>query len=92
MIHTHDERLLPFLLAPEVLDLVEPLVGPNIGLWASHLISKPPLTGKATPWHEDSSYWNGRVSTHGGYLHTLACDRHGNYRKRGDGGHSRKPE
>ena len=63
MIHTRDERLLEFLLADEVLGLVEPLIGPNIGLWASHLICKPPLMGKATPWHEDSSYWNGRVST-----------------------------
>ncbi|MBC8101913.1 MAG: phytanoyl-CoA dioxygenase family protein [Cytophagales bacterium] len=63
MVHTRDERLLPFLLAEEVLDLVEPLIGPHIGLWASHFISKPPFMGKATPWHEDSSYWNGRVST-----------------------------
>jgi hypothetical protein len=63
MIHTHDPRLLEFLLSDEVLDLVEPVVGPNIGLWASHLISKPPRTGKATPWHEDSAYWDGRVST-----------------------------
>lgn len=62
-IHARDERLLEFLLADEVLDLVEPVVGPNIGLWSSHFISKPPFTGKATPWHEDSTYWNGRVST-----------------------------
>ena len=41
MIHTRDERLLEFLFADEVLDLVEPLIGPNIGLWASHLICKP---------------------------------------------------
>ncbi|BDI32500.1 syringomycin biosynthesis enzyme [Capsulimonas corticalis] len=62
-IHFRDARLLEFLLSDEVLDLVEPVVGPNIGLWSSHFISKPPFTGKATPWHEDSSYWNGRVST-----------------------------
>ncbi len=76
MIHTRDARLLPFLLAPEVLDLVEPLIGPNIGLWASHLISKPPFTGKATPWHEDSAYWDGRVSTMEGICTVwLAIDR-----------------
>lgn len=63
MAHTRDPRLLPFLLDDALLDLVEPLIGPNIGLWASHFISKPPFMGKATPWHEDSSYWNGRVST-----------------------------
>ena len=66
MIHTRDARLFEFLLADEVLDLVEPLIGSDIGLWASHLISKAPYTGKATPWHEDSSYWNGRVSTMAG--------------------------
>lgn len=66
MVHTRDPRLLEFLLADEILDLVEPLVGANIGLWSSHFISKPPRVGKATPWHEDSSYWNGRVSTMAG--------------------------
>jgi chlorinating enzyme len=66
MMHLRDPRLLDFLLADEVLDLIEPIVGPNIGLWASHFICKPPRTGKATPWHEDSSYWNGRVSTMAG--------------------------
>jgi hypothetical protein len=55
MIHVRDPRLLPFLLSEEVLDLVEPVVGPDIGLWSSHFISKAPRTGKATPWHEDSA-------------------------------------
>ncbi len=40
-IHFRDSRLLKFLLSDEVLDLVEPLVGPDIGLWSSHFISKP---------------------------------------------------
>ncbi len=76
MVHLHDPRLFEFLLAPEVLDLVEPLVGPDIGLWASHFISKPPRTGKATPWHEDSAYWNGRISTMEGVTTVwLALDR-----------------
>ncbi len=59
--HFRDERLLKFLLADEVLDLVEPVIGPNIGLWSSHFISKEPLVGKQTPWHEDSAYWKGRM-------------------------------
>jgi hypothetical protein len=63
MPHLRDARLLEFLLDDEILDLIEPVVGPNIGLWASHFISKQPFQGKATPWHEDSAYWNGRVST-----------------------------
>lgn len=60
--HFRDERLLEFLLADEVLDLVEPIIGPNIGLWSSHFICKDPHVGRATPWHEDSAYWNGRLS------------------------------
>jgi ectoine hydroxylase-related dioxygenase (phytanoyl-CoA dioxygenase family) len=61
--HFQDERLLEFLLSDEVLDLVEPIVGPNIALWSSHFICKDPYIGRATPWHEDSSYWQGRVSS-----------------------------
>ena len=76
VMHVRDARLLEFLLSEEVLDLVEPVVGPNIGLWSSHFISKSPRTGKATPWHEDSSYWNGRVSTMAGICTVwLALDR-----------------
>ena len=60
-IHFRDARLLEFLMCDEVMELVIPLIGPNVGLWSSHFICKPPLTGKATPWHEDSSYWNGRM-------------------------------
>ncbi len=75
-IHFRDARLLEFLLCDEVLDLVEPLVGPDIGLWSSHFISKPPFTGKATPWHEDSTYWSGRISTMEGIVTVwLALDR-----------------
>jgi ectoine hydroxylase-related dioxygenase (phytanoyl-CoA dioxygenase family) len=62
--HFRDPRLLEFLLSEEVLDLVEPLVGPDIALWTSHFISKDPFTGRATPWHEDSAYWNGRFDSY----------------------------
>ncbi len=59
--HFEDRRLLDYLLAPAVLDLVECIIGPNIALWSSHFISKDPLVGRATPWHEDSTYWTGRL-------------------------------
>ncbi len=62
--HFEDSRLLEFLLSDEALDLVEPIIGPNIGLWSSHFISKDPYTGRPTPWHEDSAYWEGRVSSY----------------------------
>ncbi len=76
VIHFRDPRLLEFLLSDEVLDLVEPVVGPDIGLWSSHFICKLPKVGKATPWHEDSAYWNGRISTMAGICTVwLAIDR-----------------
>ncbi|RKN80480.1 phytanoyl-CoA dioxygenase family protein [Paenibacillus ginsengarvi] len=62
--HFRDERLLEFLLSDEVLDLVEPIIGPNIMLWSSHFICKDPLVGRATPWHEDSAYWKGRLDNY----------------------------
>jgi ectoine hydroxylase-related dioxygenase (phytanoyl-CoA dioxygenase family) len=74
--HFRDERLLEFLLSNEVLDLVEPIIGPNIGLWSSHFISKDPYTGRATPWHEDSAFWKGRLSRYDGIVTVwLAIDR-----------------
>lgn len=59
--HFKDHRLFEFLVSEEVMNLVEPVLGPNIGLWSSHFISKEPFSGRATPWHEDSSYWKGRL-------------------------------
>lgn len=76
VIHFRDARLLDIVLSDAVLDLVEPVVGPNIGLWSTHFIAKPPKVGKATPWHEDSAYWDGRVSTMEGICTVwLALDR-----------------
>ena len=58
--HFEEKRLFDFLMADEVLDVVEDLIGPNIGLWSSHFICKEPQNGGRTPWHEDSAYWEGR--------------------------------
>ena len=57
MPHLQDTALFEWLFADEVLDIVESIVGPDIALWSSHFISKPPRTGKRVGWHEDSSYW-----------------------------------
>lgn len=54
-------RLFDWLLADEVLDLVEAFIGPDIALWSSHFISKPPGDGLIVPWHEDSAYWGKRL-------------------------------
>jgi chlorinating enzyme len=59
--HFVDTKLFEWLLADEILDLVEPIIGPDIGLWSSHFICKPKGNGKRVPWHEDSFYWKGRL-------------------------------
>lgn len=55
--HFDDPTLFRWLLAGEVLDLVEGLVGPDITLFSSHFICKPKGDGRRVPWHEDSAYW-----------------------------------
>ena len=60
--HFTDPALFEWLFAAEVLDLVEPLIGPDIALFSSHFICKPKGNGKRVPWHEDSSYWRGMLS------------------------------
>ena len=55
--HFRDVKLFEWLLADEVLDVVESLIGPDIALWSSHFICKPAGRGKRVPWHEDSAYW-----------------------------------
>ena len=40
-----------------LVDIAELFVGPNIALFASHYISKPPFTGKPVLWHQDSAFW-----------------------------------
>lgn len=40
-----------------LLDLVEPIIGPDIALFASHYICKPGGDGLPVLWHQDGSYW-----------------------------------
>ena len=40
-----------------LLDIAELFVGPNVALFASHYISKPPSDGQPVLWHQDGSYW-----------------------------------
>jgi phytanoyl-CoA hydroxylase len=42
---------------PHLLDIAQLFIGPDIALFASHYISKPPYDGKAVLWHQDGSYW-----------------------------------
>ena len=74
--HFADPRLLDYLIDDSVLDTVEQLIGPDIGLWSSHFISKEPKIGRATPWHSDAGYWKGRFDVFTGIITVwLAIDR-----------------
>lgn len=55
--HFQYPQLFEWLFAKEILDLVEPITGPDIALFSSHFICKPRGNGKRVPWHEDSHYW-----------------------------------
>jgi hypothetical protein len=55
--HFGDPKLNEWALAPEVVDLVEPLLGPDIILFSTHFVCKPQGDGRRVPWHEDSAYW-----------------------------------
>jgi ectoine hydroxylase-related dioxygenase (phytanoyl-CoA dioxygenase family) len=81
--HYRDARLLDFLLSDEVLDWIEPLIGPDIALWSSHFISKDPFTGRATPWHEDSAFWEGRFDSYDNIVTVWLALEDGSYRVNG---------
>jgi phytanoyl-CoA hydroxylase len=40
-----------------LLDVAEQFIGPNIALFASHYISKPPFDGQPVLWHQDGAFW-----------------------------------
>src|SRR5438445_40587 len=43
--------------APKLLDRVEQLLGPDLVLLYSHIMSKPP-GGRRVAWHQDGPYWH----------------------------------
>jgi hypothetical protein len=55
--HFTDTALFEWLFDPNVLDLVEDILGPDIDLFSSHFIAKPAGGSMRVPWHEDSNYW-----------------------------------
>lgn len=57
--HFRHPELMRWLLHDAVLDVVEPLLGPDIAVFSSHFICKPAHDGRRVPWHEDSAYWKG---------------------------------
>jgi len=50
----------PFMAAarhPQILDMVEQILGPDIVLWITRILCKPPAKGREVPWHQDGEYW-----------------------------------
>jgi ectoine hydroxylase-related dioxygenase (phytanoyl-CoA dioxygenase family) len=43
--------------SPDVLDLVEHAIGPDIVLWGCQVFCKPAGDGMEVPWHQDGHYW-----------------------------------
>ncbi|MBT7504998.1 MAG: phytanoyl-CoA dioxygenase family protein [Rhodospirillales bacterium] len=41
----------------DILDMVSQVAGEDLILWGTTLFGKPPLVGKATPWHQDADYY-----------------------------------
>jgi ectoine hydroxylase-related dioxygenase (phytanoyl-CoA dioxygenase family) len=40
-----------------LLDVAERFLGPDLALFASHYIAKPPADGQPVLWHQDAAYW-----------------------------------
>jgi ectoine hydroxylase-related dioxygenase (phytanoyl-CoA dioxygenase family) len=53
----YDLRFLEIARTPEILAMVQQILGPDIALWNSSLFAKPAADGQRTPWHQDGQYW-----------------------------------
>jgi ectoine hydroxylase-related dioxygenase (phytanoyl-CoA dioxygenase family) len=53
----YDTWYLTVARIPEILDMVEQLIGPDIALWNCSFFAKPARVGTRTPWHQDGEYW-----------------------------------
>lgn len=52
-----DREWLEVATQPELLDIVEQLIGPDIILWGTTMFYKKPRKGPVTPWHRDGFAW-----------------------------------
>jgi len=52
-----EPRVLEIAADPEILDLVETLVGPNIDVFGTKFFPKLPGGGTSTHWHQDNFYF-----------------------------------
>lgn len=50
-------EILRYAVHPDLLDMIEQIIGPDLVLWTTSLFHKSGLSGPATPWHQDGVYW-----------------------------------
>lgn len=58
--HQQEPWIFELSRAPQIVDMLEKQIGPNIVLWSTHMLCKAPRTGEFVPWHQDAPYWNVR--------------------------------
>ena len=57
---TEGAQLNPFMETARhapILDMVEQVLGPDVVLWITRVLCKPPVKGREVPWHQDGEYW-----------------------------------
>jgi hypothetical protein len=52
-----NDAFLEFAHDPDLLDIVEQVIGPDIILWGCQVFCKPPGDGMEVPMHQDGRYW-----------------------------------
>lgn len=52
-----DRAFLELAHDPEILDMVEDVLGPDFMLWGAHMFCKPGGDGMEVPMHQDGAYW-----------------------------------
>jgi hypothetical protein len=55
--HPLARAVFDFACSPDLLDMAEQVIGPDIALWATALFGKPAGVGRRVPWHQDGRYW-----------------------------------
>ena len=53
----YDPWFLEVARRPEILDMVQKVIGNDFALWNSSFFAKPANVGTRTPWHQDGEYW-----------------------------------
>ena len=53
----YDTWFLNVARMPEILDMVEQVLGEDIALWNMSFFAKPARVGTKTPWHQDGENW-----------------------------------